>query len=115
MPEQVLIPAHLVVHQSCGCLGETVVQAGAFSRPTAKKAGRGATLEFRRENILQAMIQMVGISGETEEAAWADELLQAFITNLNAPDSSEFLSVLRQILRHVALAGQEVLAWQVAG
>jgi signal transduction histidine kinase/DNA-binding LacI/PurR family transcriptional regulator len=114
VPEQVLIPTHLVVHRSCGCLGEAVVQAGALPPPIAKKAGNGTTFESRRYDILQAMIEMVGISGETEEADWTDELLQAFIANLDAPDSSEFLLVLRQILRRVALAGQDVLAWHGA-
>jgi signal transduction histidine kinase/DNA-binding LacI/PurR family transcriptional regulator/AraC-like DNA-binding protein len=114
VPEQVLIPTHLVIHQSCGCLGETVVQAGAFPPPTANKVGGGATFVSRHDDILQTMIQMVGISGETEEAAWADELLQAFIANLDAPESDEFLSILRRILRRVALAGREVLVWHGA-
>jgi anti-anti-sigma regulatory factor len=114
VPEQVLIPARLVIHQSCGCLDETVLQAAAFFPPGDEKTGQRATFAARRKDVLQEMLQAVGILDESEEAAWVDGLLQAFIASLDAPDSGEFLPVLRQTLQRVALARRDVLVWQDA-
>jgi DNA-binding LacI/PurR family transcriptional regulator/anti-anti-sigma regulatory factor len=114
VPARMLIPTRLAVHQSCGCLDETVVQAGAFSPPDAKKGKQRETFAARRKDVLEEMLQAVGVLSESEEAARADELLQAFIANLDAPESGEFLSVLRQTLQRVALARRDVLAWQDA-
>ncbi|MFC1959655.1 substrate-binding domain-containing protein [Chloroflexota bacterium] len=114
VPEQVLIPTRLAIHQSCGCLDESVVQAGACPPSDAKEARQRTTFAECQKDVLQAMLQAVGSLGESEGTIWADELLQAFISTLEAPDSGEFLSVLRQLVRYVALTGREVLAWQGA-
>jgi PAS domain S-box-containing protein len=109
VPDETLIPSRLAVHQSCGCLDATVVQAGTFS----PRVGQGLSLEetfvTRREIIVREMVQAMDIS---EGPAWAERVLDSFILDLSGSQPNEFLTVLREVLRRAPLADRVLPAWQ---
>jgi PAS domain S-box-containing protein len=109
VPDEILIPSRLAVHQSCGCLDATVVQAGAFSPRAGERISLEKAFVTRRENIVQEMVQAMDIAGGP---AWAEGVLDAFILDLGEPQPGEFLTALREVLRRATLADEASLAFQ---
>ena len=114
--EQVAImPTKLTIRQSCGCLASSVVQAATEPVVMANESLEVAVVT-QREKILSEMIQAVGASVAGLDSDWAERLLDAFITTLSSElerkSSGIFLATLDEVLRQVAAAGGDIMAWQ---
>jgi DNA-binding LacI/PurR family transcriptional regulator/anti-anti-sigma regulatory factor len=141
VPEQVTLPAEMVVRRSCGCYSQPILQAAAEPGTKAQLfPGHSAdetfeeTLVTRREEIVIAMVQAV--ASYSAEAVlvttpeWAEQLLDGFAAEIGDKSPGAFLSTLDRILRQVAAAsggsstsssagsprssGQGLAAWQGA-
>lgn len=111
VPEQVVLPAELVVRQSCGCQHPEVVQAGIEplqkSYPTLE-----AAIAAQRERIIADMTQAARASGSSSEGM--ERLLDAFVTEVKEGSSGVFLSVLERAMRNSAATGGAIASWQGA-
>jgi GAF domain-containing protein len=118
VPEQVIVPK-LVIRQSCGCLDPVVEQATA-GPVLAANVSFEAVVTTRREELLSEMAQVIGASDGGQVSAWAEQLLDAFVTELREELSGTFLPTLDEVLRQVIAtdgdpstgSGQDVAAWQ---
>lgn len=111
VPEQVSLPARLVVRQSCGCMAPMVVQAAAGPVEAGRKEFEDA-LAVQREEIVAEMLQALGVSGTAPE--WAEQLFDSFVAEVKRTSSGSFLSTLNEVLRRAAAENGGVAAWQAA-
>jgi len=106
VPEQVVLPAEVVVRQSCGCPSLAVVEAAAEPARGTDEAVEIA-LAAQREQILSEMEQVLGSS-----ATEAEQLLDAFSAELDGESTDVFLPTLRKVLKQVVATGGRVVVWQ---
>ena len=105
VPEQVTLPARLMVRQSCGCMSPAVVQAAA--EPADAEPG---DLDERRTKVLAEMGQTAQGSGLASERAV--RLLDSFVADVQGQVPASFLHELKDALRLAVAAGGDVAAWQ---
>jgi signal transduction histidine kinase/DNA-binding LacI/PurR family transcriptional regulator/AraC-like DNA-binding protein/ActR/RegA family two-component response regulator len=114
-PAQIIVPARLVVRQSCGCLLPMVSQAAVevAPKPPAQKddyKGLAETLSDKRPVIIAEMVKSVGASG------WAlhltRQLFNSLVNELEHGVPNAFLSTLNEVLGKVTEEGGVVEQWQ---
>lgn len=108
-PEQVVLPARLVVRQSCGCMSEAVTQAAVGSVAMAQESLTTA-LAPRRAEILAEAVQALGPAAN-EVTERVGRLLDSLAIELQGRASGEFVRTLDGILQQVYLADGDVAAW----
>lgn len=113
VPEQVTIPAELVVRQSCGCLDAEVTRA-AVGPVTTSSETVGAVLAAQWEAILAEVMQAAGAADASLDSEWTEQLLSAFADELEGGAPGAFLSTLDEALRQTATAGGDLAVWQEA-
>jgi PAS domain S-box-containing protein len=96
VPDTIVIPAQLIVRQSCGCLNPAVVQAGTEVVMSADELPGAEAFTIHREAIVRAMVQAVGTTPYAGDQA--GRLFDAFAANLNGPVQDAFLTALHQVL-----------------
>jgi DNA-binding LacI/PurR family transcriptional regulator/putative methionine-R-sulfoxide reductase with GAF domain len=116
VPKVVTIPAELVVRQSCGCLGSAVAQAAVGSATHAAKGAFAPALAAQKDEIQDSMME--ALSGIEDAAEWTSQLLEAFLSEIDAAagkvqkkSSGGFLSKLDEVLRQTRTRGSDVCAW----
>ena len=120
---EMTLPAKLVLRRSCGCWPTIVEQAtGRQVMPDKKiKKGEafGTVLDKCRNEIVSEIVEAVGPSAQDGVFGWAEELLEALISELNSSKTTSsievkaiFILVLERILYQVATAGKEITPWQ---
>ena len=110
-PVQTVLPARLVVRQSCGCQSPAVVQAGM---PVAATGKPFETFLDQREETLAVMAQALGSPDSKLAREWAAALLDTFIAELTAKSSGVFLPALDETLQQSAALDYDMAAWQEA-
>ena len=113
VPEQTTLPTELVVRQSCGCSILEVVQAAVEPVATAGEPFEVA-LAARRGTILSKVAHAVQAPPDHAVYEGAEQLLDAFLAELQDESPGAFLSALEAILSQVAATGGEVVSWQKA-
>jgi DNA-binding LacI/PurR family transcriptional regulator/anti-anti-sigma regulatory factor len=111
VPEQVLMPARLVVRQSCGCIGQAVERM-TIGPILAAWGEAGTAPVAQRGEILSAVVQALGDSESAVEEG--ERLLDAFLADLERKSPGAFLRALSGILNQAVLAGQDVSVWHEA-
>jgi serine phosphatase RsbU (regulator of sigma subunit)/DNA-binding LacI/PurR family transcriptional regulator len=118
VPEPVILPAELVIRESCGCVDLAIAQAST----TQGIGGDGdfeAALASRRAAILAAMVQVRGNVLVGLSPNWAEQLLEAFFTEVGGDVSlsgsggrGPFLSILDDLMRQVTAGEGQTTVWQ---
>ncbi|MFN2108232.1 MAG: LacI family DNA-binding transcriptional regulator [Anaerolineae bacterium] len=109
------VPAELVVRQSCGCFLSPLA-GGGMSGPPPSGPPRSVAPEEQRAAAIAQLTQVVGSAAEFLPADWAEQLLDAFLADierpLRVPDTSpgHLLPVLHAILRQFHLNGYDLVA-----
>jgi DNA-binding LacI/PurR family transcriptional regulator/signal transduction histidine kinase/ActR/RegA family two-component response regulator len=116
IPERLLLPTALVVRQSCGCLSQMVRQAAAGLKPAALPAHIGAeafeaALVAQREHVLVAIGQAMAVHGPGFDPGRAEQLLDAFLADLNGQAAGSFVRILGAAVRHDLGIGKNVDSW----
>jgi signal transduction histidine kinase/DNA-binding LacI/PurR family transcriptional regulator len=117
VPEQVFLPTQLVVRQSCGCADAAVEQA-KVKRTDLRKNSASApsvedTLELRQEKPLSEMMQVIRQAGiENLPLNQAEQLMQAFVVDIDSPTTNTFLPTLESIFGQVTTVGLNAFVWQ---
>ncbi|MBN2007302.1 MAG: SpoIIE family protein phosphatase [Anaerolineae bacterium] len=112
VPDQSVVPSQPVIHQSCGCVEETVARACICESAVESLSAEGI-LRDHREEILPEM-HMAIQSLEMPDATWAEKTLDALILALEQMQPTAFLAVLREVLSSVTLTPQYAASWQNA-
>ncbi|MBN1887409.1 MAG: substrate-binding domain-containing protein [Thermoflexales bacterium] len=116
LPEQVSLPAHLMVRQSCGCMPAAVAQAATEPvRARADVLGAEtlvAASTAQREEILTGIRQSLHGIEDDSTTMWAEQLLDSFVAQVHGTSPDSFLLVLDSKLRQTAAANSDVHAWQ---
>jgi DNA-binding LacI/PurR family transcriptional regulator/anti-anti-sigma regulatory factor len=109
VPDEMIVPSRLAIHQSCGCLDVAVTRAGTFS----PGVGDGVSLEeafaARREAIVREMAQVMDVS---EVPVWVEKALDGFILDLGGSQPGRFLTALQDALWGAPLVERSLPAWQ---
>ncbi len=109
-PGVMVMPARLVVRQSCGCLDPIVSQAAVGSiKPDAEPLE--AALAWNREKFVRVIKQAAGPAAQTLPGDWAESFLESFIADLNDPAANAFLAVLSMTLRRAPADGRQFSCW----
>lgn len=111
LPSEVILPAELVVRQSCGCLPEMVLQAAAENRPAATRSKLETFLAAQRDRIVAAMARALGDSIGGEDRQWAEALLDAFSASLQDRKPATFLYALDDLMRQTARQSGYLGGW----
>jgi DNA-binding LacI/PurR family transcriptional regulator/putative methionine-R-sulfoxide reductase with GAF domain len=105
VPEQVTLPARLMVRQSCGCMSPAVMQAAAGSVEACP-----GDLDKRRAKVLAEVAQAA--EGSVLTLDRAARLLDSFLADVQGQVPASFLHELSDALHLAVAAGGEVAAWQ---
>ena len=117
--EQVVLPARLVVRQSCGCADPAVVQAEAKrtkrqrGRPLAKAIPEIVAPKAHQEKLISEMVQAAQAGTEKLNPDWAARLVKAFNDEIKHQAAGAFLATLEEILTQATTDG-EAFVWQNA-
>jgi two-component system sensor histidine kinase/response regulator len=110
---QVTLPTKAIIRQSCGCLARTVLEAKAGS---IEKTGQ--TLKTALPVLRQCIISETAYIEETPStdplSEQTEELLNAFLDELQEEASGTFLSTLDKVLTQTTITGRDVSTWQKA-
>ncbi|MGA3056950.1 MAG: methyl-accepting chemotaxis protein [Candidatus Limnocylindrales bacterium] len=109
-PEQLLVPHHLLVRQSCGCGSAAVALAGGAPARVGRTKGP-PVLTAERAALIAEIVAEVG--GNDAEAHLAGQLIDALKAELQG-ERGVFLRVLESGLRQVAATLGEIGVWQGA-
>jgi PAS domain S-box-containing protein len=108
-PEQVILPAELIVRQSCGCLAAEIKQAVVESVEVIGTSFERA-IAAKRAEIIAEIIRSLD---ETEKTiAQSEQVFDAFVTELSGTVSGTFLATLDDALRQVVATDGNVAIWQ---
>jgi signal transduction histidine kinase/DNA-binding LacI/PurR family transcriptional regulator/AraC-like DNA-binding protein len=123
VPDQVVLPTHLIVRQSCGCPDPAIAQAKVETHPEMRptplnlvdphpSAVAGQPWTTVRVDFVATVEQAMGEDEKAPE--WAERFMDAFLADLGGKSPGACLPTLEGILRQVAAAEGDVAAWQVA-
>ena len=118
--ERVLLPAKIVLRESCGCQDRLVAQAAApITRPSENDSSFESSLAAQRENILAKVRDAMGLSYHGESSAWDEQLVDGFLAELSgdalteaSTNSRPFLQALDNCLGQVSIPGRTPITWQ---
>jgi len=105
VPEQVTLPARLMVRQSCGCISPAVMQAAA-----GLTGANPGDLDKRRAQVLAEVAQAA--EGSALASDRVVRLLDSFVADVQGQASVSFLPELNEALHLMVTAGGDVAAWQ---
>ncbi len=107
VPDQVLLPATLIVRRSCGCFAPSL--APAADQGPEPAAASAASARARCVDALAAALA----GGEPARTA-AGQLYDAFMADLEGDAAGNFLPALDGLLRAAIGRGGDVSVWQAA-
>ncbi|MBN1934467.1 MAG: substrate-binding domain-containing protein [Anaerolineae bacterium] len=115
VPEQTVVPARLILRQSCGCLPALIQDAGnilKLASTRSKKQSFDTVWQAKRGEILAEMLQAIETEGAQPFAGWAEQMFAAFSSDIVGTPAGRFLPILDQVLRPVIQNRQRVADWQ---
>ncbi len=114
LPAEVLLPTHLVVRQSCGCIPYSVRDATAAAGIAAPILAEPASLEefvtAQRPRLL-AQLRAALVDALTLKVDWAAQLLDAFVAAAAGGPARAFLAVWDVLLQEYTVGGGDVAVW----
>jgi DNA-binding LacI/PurR family transcriptional regulator/putative methionine-R-sulfoxide reductase with GAF domain len=113
VPDQVPLPARLVVRQSCGCMSPIVIQAAAEPGP-AVYGDLETAVQVQRKQILAEMTaaRRATVGDSAVVLQGLERLLDAFVAEVSGAASGTFLPAMNDALRLEATEVGNVSAWQ---
>jgi signal transduction histidine kinase/AraC-like DNA-binding protein len=111
VPQQVVLPARLVVRRSCGCRSQMVLQASAQSHSLSASSQPVGLLQTE---IITEMAQSLAVDSDGLFLQWIEQLLTAFEADLSAQKPDAFLLTLEHVLSQIPATGKRIWDWQWA-
>ncbi len=122
VPDQVLLPTHLLVRQSCGCVDPALALAraappsgaAAISREELHSENAPAS-RFAPELRNESLAAVERVIEETERFPEATvQFVDAFFSELEGNAWDVFMPTLERIMRQVVAIGGDITSWQTA-
>lgn len=107
LPELVQINTHLVIRESCGCVGG--IKPDSLPNPS----GSHVHSELANAMAFTILNQAHSLT-EDEGLALCQRLVETFVTSIRDSDSSAFQRVLEDTLRRTAVGADDTHIWQDA-
>lgn len=107
LPKLVQIDTHLVIRESCGCVGGTKPDS------LLKPSGSHTHAELANAMAFTILNQAHSLT-EDEGLALCQRLVDTFVTSIRDNDSSAFQRVLEDTLRRTAVGADDTHIWQDA-
>jgi signal transduction histidine kinase len=116
VPEQVVLPSRLVVRQSCGCVDSAVAQAKVErTYDHDDHSPTKTTSEIFPKSHQEILVnQMIQAGAEDITPDQAEQLVKAFVDEVEYGAIGVFLTTLENTLTQVATADGDTSAWQSA-
>lgn len=108
LPDLVQVDTHLVIRESCGCIGGT--QPGS----AAQRTGSRLAPEELAGAMTAAILNQAHSLTEEEGRLLCGRLANAFAASLQQGDRSEFHAALAEVLEQTALGADDTHIWQAA-
>jgi signal transduction histidine kinase/DNA-binding LacI/PurR family transcriptional regulator/DNA-binding response OmpR family regulator len=109
VPENVVLPAQLLVRQSCGCPDLLVLQANAGTGNISKKYD----IELHRGSILNAVITSLELEPTQQNLNRVGQLFDALIQDVKGRSGS-FLPLFSDVLRQSTYTDSQYSKWHTA-
>lgn len=110
VPLEVMLPTKLIIRQSCGCFSPSAIQAAVQTVPPSSETLNSA-FGTHRERIVGEMVQSLEPPLVHIALGWAEQLLDAFTSEMRDKNTIVFLKTLNDVLRKVMLEGRDVALW----
>jgi DNA-binding LacI/PurR family transcriptional regulator len=117
VPEQVILPAKVILRESCGCLDRAMAQAAVINTDGHSDQPFEVAVANRRTSILAALMQVGGEIGQDMPVHWAEQLLDAFIqhilgnADMEADAGSNFWAMLDELFRQATVRKKDMALW----
>jgi len=109
IPLEVLLPTELIIRQSCGCLDAMIARA-TTEVPLEAAQPVEHTSNIAPERIIAAAAALLGATAEATE--WLQDLLAAFMADIEYGATGVFIATLDKTLRQVIHSGGNLSQWQ---
>ncbi len=111
-----IIPAGLVIRESCGCLPGILSNIGdvAVKEDEPREMNRGETIALLIQEISLAVHKESLWLSREEIGHLVRRVVEAFMLSLEQNDPSTFLLIIKQILERVSVRGDDLFTWQNA-
>ena len=103
--EKTVVPAHLVVARTCGCIESNV---DFISKQNINKK----ILMSNKKKLVNEMINVLNEPFKEDLISVTEKLLEAFLTELKSKRKNHFLRILEDILRELVKKKSEIISWQ---
>jgi signal transduction histidine kinase/DNA-binding LacI/PurR family transcriptional regulator len=118
VPEHVVLPARLVIRQSCGCPDSAIIQAKCSRQEHSPHLGANTNPEIiptaHQETLVSEMAQATQAGTEKLNPDWAEQLIKAFVDEIEHKATGAFLATLERTLAQAAMVDGEAFVWQNA-
>jgi DNA-binding LacI/PurR family transcriptional regulator/signal transduction histidine kinase len=115
VPAEVFLPTELVIRNSCGCFSESITQAAIDDIKITMGQLNGPivnNLQLWSKLVVTEMLQVFNVDQLREIPDWADQLMDAFIFDIQGITNQAFLKSLDLILQKLVFDGADISPWQ---
>jgi len=106
VPDNVVVPARMIVRQSCGCIDRHLVGVVLDPQRAVRLDGQEPQI-IQRNNLLKFIVQEIHLPGiQTEQIG---QLLDALLAELEGATSGKFLSTLNVFLHQMLASSLDVM------
>ena len=110
VPERVVMPAELLIRQSCGCPSPSIVRAGTEPLAGSERLASEEVL-FQQKKDLIDTARALGLLVSNEAQDFAEKFIDAFVAEVQGDCSEGSLDVLTESLAQTAFAGGDISKW----
>jgi len=110
-PQQVILPAKVIIRQSCGCVEPMIAQVAAISSPLVCDANDGIRELTSRAMIIQTLAPILDLTVFHEEEPWPCRLFDTFLLDINGAIPRTFLTTLDCLIREFMRIGGDINDW----
>ena len=114
VPDQIILPATLVVRQSCGCLMQDSTK-GIIRAHITNSSELKPSFATQREDILKVLREVIPNDLPSKgnfTPSWMEQLLEAYTSELDGTQSDVLLPTLNWVMQWVPIPTNDFSIWQ---
>lgn len=111
VPQQITLPAEMIIRASCGCTGSRLAPAITDNMEMPEQT---QPLAEYRERIVLGMAHALGDVPDETAPEWLGELYDAFVLDVTGGPAGRFSKLLESLLRETMTESETVTAWYSA-
>ena len=111
VPQQITLPAEMIIRASCGCTGSRLAPAITDNMEMPEQT---QPLAEYRERIVLGMAHALGDVPDETAPEWLGQLYDAFVLDVTGGPAGRFSKLLESLLRETMTESESVTAWYSA-